>query len=169
MLGNQLPILDAGNIFLSVSADFVGEPFCRSPWDRLFTGGVHVGQHQDIGVIECGDKVIEQLMGAGIAVRLECGHNPAFRPSLAGGGQRRFDFGRVMAVVVNHHNPLGLPLHGKAPSDAAERGKPLLNGGKRHIQFQCHGDAGHGVQHIMRSRHREGNLPQPVPFEVGDK
>jgi len=166
---NLLPVADPGNILLSVAQHLRCQPFGRGPLDRLLAGCIDIGQHQHVGIVECGDELVEQFMGPAVAVGLESGYDPPLRPPLAGGGKGGPDFGRMVAVVVNDHDPFRFPLDGEASADAAEFGKPFLDRGEGDIQLHGHGNAGHGIEHVVCSRHAEGDLPQAVPLVMGDK
>lgn len=109
VLWDQLPVADPGHVLWPWRLTSSASRSAVAPLNRLLAGRVDVGQHQQIGIVKGGHELVEQLVGAAVAVWLEGGHDSPLRPALPGRCQRCLDLGRVMTVVVHHHDPSGLP------------------------------------------------------------
>src|SRR5215510_40368 len=77
--------------------------------DRRLAGRIDVGDDHDVGVVEAGRELHEQVVQPRVAVRLHYGDHLAVR-RLARGAQHRRNLDRVMAVVVEHRD--AIPLAG---------------------------------------------------------
>ena len=66
--------------------------------------------------------------------------------------QRRTDFGRMMAVVVDHGDAALGAAHLKAPVHATEFGQGFANLFYWYVEFQGHGYRGSRIERIVRAR-----------------
>src|SRR2546422_545902 len=102
--------------------------------DRLLAGRVHVGQEEEVGVVEGAAELVPERLRARVAVRLE-EHDRApaarARPQRL---ERRPDLGRVMAGVVPHEHAARFAPYLEAAIDAGEGGEAFLDGRKRHAE-----------------------------------
>ena len=120
--------------------------------DRVFTGGIDLGHDHRVGIVEAGAEFLEQIVQPRIAMGLDHGDDISFGAG-TGSVEHGGNFHRVMAVIVNHHDPVDLAGAGKAPFDAAEPGQ----GAARDIVIQPHllgdGDRGQRILDIMGADH----------------
>ena len=96
-------------------------PVCA--FDRLLSGSIDIRDDHPVRIIEAGAEIVEQIVQAGIAVRLYHGIDPAIRTGGPGGGQHGTDLHRMMAIIVYNGNATRFTDLGKAPLDAAEPGE----------------------------------------------
>ena len=87
-------------------------------------------------------------------MRLKCDHDAP--PERARGGQDRRDLRRVMAVVVDHEDAVGLAADIEAPLRAAEI-------------LQSRGDAVEREAQLHADRHRRQRVQQVVPSGHGER
>ncbi len=130
----------------------------RHPGDRLLAGRVDIGQQDVIGAGQRRSERVHQRGGARVAMRLKGDHDAP--PERARRRQHRRDLGRVMAVVVDHEDPVRLAADVEAPLRAAE----VLEAGRDAIerQPQLHADRHRcqRVQQVVPSGHRERQRPE---------
>ena len=93
--------------------------FPRYPFNRPFAGGVDIEHEERVGVVERRSEFFHQVAGSRVAMRLEDDVNLA-ECALAGGRERSFDFGRMMAVVVDNADACDASPELKTAVDAAE-------------------------------------------------
>src|SRR5262245_39149568 len=91
---------DVLDIFVPSFANRRGQDFAGDARNRRLAGGVDIGNDQQIGLIESAGELLPEVLGAGVAVRLKK-HKKAVELAAAGSLQRGFDFGWVVAVVVD--------------------------------------------------------------------
>ena len=131
--------------------------------DRRFAGGVDFGQQQGVDAGQHLDEVLEQVAGAGVAVRLECQHQAPLREGAARGGDGGRHFHRVVAVIVDQGETAAvrqrnLAVALEAPSDALELGQRLDDGRIGRAHFAGDGNRRQRVQHVVHARQVERDL-----------
>ena len=87
---------------------------------RLFAGSVDRQHEYAVRVGERSAKLVEQVAGAAIAMRLEDNVN-ASMTAFARGGKCSANLGGVVAVVVDHGNAARLSANLKTPINAAKK------------------------------------------------
>ena len=85
-------------------------------------------------------------------MRLEQDVQPA-RRTAARRGQGGPDFGRVVAVVVDHGDAALYAFHLEAPIDAAELRQSFADRATLDVQFEGRGDSCRRIQHVVLARH----------------
>jgi len=80
------------------------EPLCPDSLEPFLPSRINLGEDQAIGSIEGRQKLIEEITGTAIAVGLK-DHRQRATPAIANGQQGCLNFGRMVPVVVDHHNP----------------------------------------------------------------
>ena len=101
---------------------------------------------------ERGAELVQQLLGAAVAMRLEHRHHAPIDPRL-GGGENGGDLGRVMAVVVHDQHAVTSPRVWKrrsAPRNSAER---RGDRSERHTEFETDGRRRERVEQVVTARH----------------
>src|SRR5262249_19093592 len=93
------------------------------PLDRRLAGGVDLGRDHRVGIVEAGAELVEEVMEAGEAMRLDD------RDHLARGDrpprlQYRRDLDGVVAVIVEDVDAVPRAGVGEASLDAAEAAEP---------------------------------------------
>ena len=79
-------------------------------------------------------------------------HQQAIELAAARGFQRGANFGRVMAVVVDHHDVVDHALDIKAAADARKLGETFLDQVGRDVQIERHACSGGGVANVVNAR-----------------
>src|SRR5438067_4577340 len=136
------------------------ELLARGALEPLLTGRVDVGQHEDVDLVERLQEFVEQVAGAGVAVRLEGRHQPA-REALPRGAQRGADLLGMVRVVVHHEHVLLLPLHLEAAMDAAELLEGVRRDAERDLEVGGDGEGGERVEGVMAAGHAEPDGAEP--------
>src|SRR5260370_41022 len=75
--------------------------FARHARDGRFAGRVDIEQHEDVCLIERAAELVPKVLGARVAMRLK-EHEQAIELAAARRFERGANFGRVMAVVIDH-------------------------------------------------------------------
>ena len=96
-----------------------GQRFDRDAGNRIFAGGVDVGQHHFVGGGQRRAELRHQIARARVAMRLKR-DDDARRLGGAGGRQHRGNLGRVVTVVVDHRDAVDDAAVFEAPLGAAE-------------------------------------------------
>src|SRR5262245_59590033 len=144
---------------MSFAFDRLIEGFAGRPGDGIFTGRINLGDYEPIRALERGQELLEEIPRAGKAVRLKK-HRQRSVPTVAYGADGGPYFRRMMAIVVYHHDAVGLALEFEAAMDAAERCQRFDHMGER--DFQLAGD-GNGRQRIggaVSARELQAQLTQ---------
>src|SRR6185436_4056784 len=101
-------------------------------------------------------EVLQEVSGAGVPVRLKQRQHSTSRGARR--VQRRLDFGRMMAVVVDHQDAALLTLYLESAfcsSKLAERSGDLL---ELDVQIEAYGNCGQRVIHVVKARHSQFHL-----------
>src|SRR5882762_7729947 len=114
------------NVFMAGFANGVGQGFAGYARDWRLAGRVNIGNHQNIGLVESAREFIPEMLCARVAVRLE-EHQQAIELADSCGFQSGPDFGRVMAVVVDHRNVVDRALNVEAPTNAGKLAETFAN------------------------------------------
>src|SRR5581483_7433669 len=96
-------VVDGGNVFggaVAKGADLFGDAFAAYALDGLLRRRINIQHVDHVGQMKRAAEVVEQMLGAGVAVRLE-NRDHAMEVALAGGGERGADLGGVVAVIVD--------------------------------------------------------------------
>ena len=128
--------------------------------DRRFAGGVDFGEDQGIDRVQDADKILEAVARARVAVRLESEQQAAAGESATRGGNGRFHFGRVVAVVVDQseastarQRDFAVAL--EAATDALELGQRLDDRLIWNADFGCHRNGRQRVEDVVQPRQIE--------------
>jgi hypothetical protein len=122
------------------------------PRDLALAGGVDLRHEQHVRVVEGGHELVPEVAGARVAVGLEDDDDPPI-VNLARRSQGRADLGRVVSVVVDHVDAVGLALVFEASLDAEEGVERFGGRGEGHVQLQRHRQGRQRVEHVVASRH----------------
>ncbi len=153
------------DIFVPVGLDPFAEQGGVDPRDRFFTGRVNGHDQQYVGLVKGPGKLIEQGLGARVAVRLKDHHLAPVGPALFQGLQGGFHLCRVMAVVIYHRSALYFAFDFQAPLNPLGGFQGFFDGSETDSQFQTHRDGGHGIVDIVNARHVQADITQ-VPAMV---
>ena len=139
--------------------DLVEETASGYVGNRELAGRIDFGQDEHVGLVEGGRKLVHQVPCTCIAVRLKDRHEPPV-PAPLRGVQRCPDFGRMMAVVLDHHDVLdrGLELEPASRSGVALQG--FQDERRGDVQVHAHGHGGHGVGDHVFARDMEPQLAE---------
>ena len=122
--------------------------------DRLLARRVDLGHEQRVRSRERAAEVVDQVVRARVAVRLEGEHQPPARPGLARGLDRRLDLGRMVAVVVDERDAPGLRRDFaddlEPAADALEAGERALDRGVLDLELGRDRDRGERVAHVVQ-------------------
>src|SRR5690606_21850470 len=113
-----------------------------------FAGRIDIGDGHDIGIVEAGGKVFEEIAQARVAVRLDDGENAACG-HLARGGEHGGDFDRVMAVIVDNADFVPVAGGGEAALHAGELLQAVADARVGDTKFARDSDGGDGVLDIV--------------------
>ena len=135
-----------------------------------FARGIDGGDEECVHLAQDPGEIVQQVAGPGEPVRLEGDHQPPARPRFARRGEGRFDFARVVAVVVDEPDPVLTDPDRvpdlEAPSDPLERGERVANELVVHSERPRDGDRGERVQHVVATRQVERHI-EPRPEVAG--
>src|SRR5215467_4331956 len=90
----QMGVVD---VLVAGIANGVGKGFTGHAGDGRFAGGIDIGQHEDVGLIESAAEFVPEVLRAREAVRLEK-HKQTVELAAAGGFELGANFCGVMAV-----------------------------------------------------------------------
>ena len=62
---------DEFDIHMSLALDRLIERFPGDPWDGIFSGRINFGQHQTVSAFKGRQKVVKEILGATVSVRLK--------------------------------------------------------------------------------------------------
>ena len=127
--------------------DLFDQSRSRDAFDRSFTGRINIQNQHHVGQIERPRKVVEQMHGAGKAVRLKDGKNPAKLPDFAA-AQRRADFGGMMRIVVDDGDSVAA-LDLKSPIHSLKVRQSRGDDSRIDAHVARGGKSGGGVQHVV--------------------
>src|SRR5262245_58965877 len=138
-------------------------------WNGWFSCAIYFGQQQYIGSQQCWAEFLPEGLRPSIAVWLEDNHQSAIGPHKAGSAQSGVDFGRVMAVIIDHDNSTGFSLHLEPTLDATKVVQRLSNAAKGNIQFPPRRDCGQGIPNVVRARNVEYDRTQILAMPCGNE
>src|SRR5262245_27868176 len=118
-VGQALAALDETHVEVPAALQRLEERLAADARDRTLAGRIALAEHQQVGVVEGAEELVEEIARAGVAVRLEGDHQPAVE-AFAGGPLRGADLLRVVAVFVHDEDVALLATHLEAAVDAAE-------------------------------------------------
>ena len=95
-----VPASKIGNVLMPVFPDPFVHRLPGNARDGLLARRVDVHDDDPVRLVECGEELLEQVLGARVPVGLEHADHPAAERRL-GRGQCRADLGGMMAVVVH--------------------------------------------------------------------
>src|SRR5699024_4915250 len=111
---------------VSVRAKAADQSIAADALDRALAGCIDIRDRNDIGIVETGAEILEQIMQAREAMRLMDGNDIALcRP--ARGFQYRRDLDRVMAVIIDQRHLVPCAEAGKAPVHTTESTETLAD------------------------------------------
>jgi hypothetical protein len=120
------------------------EGLTRYPRDWLLPRRIDLRKDEPIRSLKGGQEIVKEITGPAIPVRLK-DHGNGTLPAVANGLERRLDFHRMMSVIVDHHDPLGLPFDLEAAMDATEGMERLRDPGKGNLELLRDRHRGEGV------------------------
>jgi hypothetical protein len=121
------------------------------PGDSRLTGAVDVGEHQDVGEVEGAAEIVPEVLGAGIAVRLEQ-HQQTIVLAPTRSLERGADFGGMMAVIVNDCNVVDNAFDLEAAADSREFREALADQFSRDAEIEGDRRRRRGVADIVDDR-----------------
>src|SRR5687767_2052708 len=119
---------------MPLALDCLVERFPCNPWNGILSGPVNFGQHQTVSAFKGHQKVVKEVLGATVSVRLK-DHGQGALPTFPDRADGRAHLHRVMAVIVDHQNIANLPFNFEAAMDAVECRKCLGSAAKRDLQL----------------------------------
>ena len=117
MFGDVRAARNERAIAVPVCPDFMCQVRAVYAFDRLFTGGIDLGDHDNIGAMKCFGELAFESRCARVSVGLKCNDNAAMGVGFLRGFECGFDFGGVVAVVVDEDHATDIsndresPLH----------------------------------------------------------
>src|SRR5580704_19740039 len=117
--------------------------------------------------MKCAREIVHQCLRSGVAMRLEQNVNVRVAAG-TGRSERRPNFSRMMAVIVDDGDSTRGAANRKTPVDAGESVEPFADGRHGNVQFQARGHRGGGVQHVVRARNMQSETAEIalVEFEM---
>src|SRR5712671_5679543 len=151
------------DVLVAGGANGVGQRLPSDAGDGTLARRVDVHQHDHVGLIEGPAKFVPKMLRARVPVGLE-EHQKAFEMADARGLERRANFNRMMAVIVDQGDVVDHSLDVKPAADAGEFFQTDANQVRRYIQIKRYGGGGGGIPHVVYSRRAvQMKLPQVVP------
>src|ERR1700686_2904260 len=136
---------------MSSLANGIGESLAGNTRNRRLTGGVDVGQHQDVGLVKGAAEVVPKVLRAGVAMRLEKDEQ-AIELAEARSVQCGANLGGVMSVVVYHGDVVQRALDVETAADPGEFSESFADQLRGGIQVERHGCRGCGIAHVVDAR-----------------
>ena len=130
-------------------------------WDWGFAGRIDVGDIDDVGIVEAGAEILEQVGEAGIAMGLHNGDHLGARMAAdrqPGRFQHRRNLDRVVAVIVDDGDAAGDTGLGEPALDALELGQRAPDRLVVDLHLVRDRDGGAGVLDIVPAQHRQVDL-----------
>ena len=155
-VGKRLDDVDAASVG---ALHFFGQSLDRHARQRVLARRVDVGEHDLVGQRQRRTKLVQQLRGARIPVRLEHAHDAA-RAGSSRRAQHGRDLGRVVTVVVDDGDPACLAFALEPALGATKLRQGRRDGRKRHVQLQADADRGERVEHVVAARHLQRQRAQ---------
>src|SRR4051812_40780556 len=84
------------------------------------TGGIDVADGNQIGSLQRVGKLAHQIARAGIAMRLEDSDQSMAGKAGAGSGKCSRNFGRMVTIVIDDHDPCSLAAHRETTADSSK-------------------------------------------------
>ncbi len=154
--------LDIANWPVSKFLNSFGQGLTGYALDGLLARGIDVEDDERVGIAEGLGEIVHQLLRSAIAVRLENDMNFAIAALLCG-GKGGTDFGRVMAVVVDHTDSSARAPELKAavnPTEVVEGGADVFQANvETHADRDCRGC----VKHVVSAGDVQGELTEILP------
>src|SRR5210317_61778 len=129
--------------------------------DWFLTSGIDIHDGNVISLVEGSHEVIKQCLGPAVSMRLEHRDDAPVPPG-TGRRQGRLDFDRMMAVVINNHDPLRLALDLKPAPDTAEVLEDLGDRRELHIQLHSDSNRSQGIQNVVPAGHANAELAELI-------
>ena len=111
---------DMPRVFVSESLDRFRQGFSGYALDRLFARGIDVCDEQGVGVIKRTREFLHQILCATVPMRLKEDDNASAAGTNFRRSKGRFDFSRMMPVVVDDEHAPNFSFALKTPPGAAE-------------------------------------------------
>src|SRR5207249_9517872 len=131
----------------------------RYAFDRLLAGGIDIQNDQAVRVLKRSCKLVHQITGSGIAMRLEDHMNLA-KATLPGGGKGGANFRGMVAVVIDYADPRNLAPQLEATVDAVEVFESRANLLDLEIQANPNGNGRRRVEDVVGSGNAQPELSQ---------
>src|SRR5438876_3217732 len=129
---------NVADIFMSEEFDGRGQRFGSDAFNRILAGRVNVGYKKRVRVVEGTGKFFHQIMCAAVAMRLKQHYDMSAARTDLRSGQRSFNLGRMVAIVINHHYATRFSFELKSSSGSGKTTQSFRDLVKRHIQFKAH-------------------------------
>src|SRR6476660_9506644 len=120
MLGGPVQSTDVLSALMSVTLDSAGQYLGADAFDRRFARRINIHDQQNVRVVEGAGELIHEIGRPRITMRLKEHDDAATWRADAGSAQRRFNFCRMMPVVVDDRNALLFAFELETPLRAAE-------------------------------------------------
>src|SRR4029077_4439485 len=112
------------------------------------TGGVDVGEHQHVGLVEGAAEFLPQMLRARVAMWVE-EHQQTIELANAGSFQRGPDFGGVMAVIIDYRDVVDGAFDVEAAADAREFAEAFADQFRGNVEIERDSCCSGGVAHIV--------------------
>src|SRR5262245_52784224 len=123
------------HVLVAGFTDGVGQGFAGDSRNGLFAGGVDVGQHQDVGLIESATEFVPEVLGSRVPVGLEEDEDTV-ELAAASCFERGSDFDGVMAVIVDDGDIVDDAFDIKAAADAGELSETFADQVAGHVEIE---------------------------------
>ena len=147
----------------SVRSNRIHNGLCCDTLDREFASRVDIGYENDIGLLQCLAKIICQLLGPAVTMRLKS-HHQTFGIQGAGSLQCGRHLGGVMAVVIHDAQVRRDVFVFKPPASSGKGGQSPCYQLKVDTQRVCHYNGRQRVEHIVFSGNTQFHSTQMLPF-----
>ena len=136
---------------MAVGFNFLTQIFGADALDSFFAGGVYRHHHQNIGLIKCPAEFIQKGLGAAVPMGLKHHHLAPIRPVFFNGLQSDFNLCRMVPVVIDDGDTIGLAFDLQAALDTFNGFKGSFDLIKADIELDTDGNTGRRIVDIVYS------------------
>src|SRR6266850_8532722 len=121
---------------MSEAFDRRGQRFGGGSFDWILARRVDVRHKKCVRIVEGAGKLLHQVMCTAVAMWLKQHYDTSAAGTDFRCRQGRLHFGRMVAIVVNHHYATSFTFELKSPSGSGETTQRFRDLDERHIQFK---------------------------------
>src|SRR5580658_5715431 len=141
------------DVLVAGRADRFGEPLSRDALNGSFARWIDFAQYQHVALIERTAKILPQMLGSRVAVRLEQHQQPLVAAS-SRGFERGANLGRMMAVIVDKSYAGERAFDFETAPDTRKLPQAGANQVRGNVEGKTDGSRGGRVSHVVNPRRR---------------